>query len=92
MTASINTKPRIGRLRFTPRPVDAEDIPVGTLVRTPLGHLAKVLAHRGFRRGHRVRLVCQYVERVDRNSRRFDVFLILPELVKVIGPEPKTAA
>lgn len=81
MTAAINTKPPIGLLRFTPQPKDAEDIPVGTRVRTPLGMEAVVIAHRGKRRGHRVWLVCRYIR--PRN-RAFDVALILPELVEVI--------
>ena len=33
MNADINTKPPIGLLRFTPRPVDADTIPIGTKVR-----------------------------------------------------------
>lgn len=92
MTAGINTKPPIGLLRFTPRPRDAEDIPLRSIVRTPLGHLAEVLEYRGFRRGHRVRLVCQYVTRVNTKARRFDVFQILPELVVVVRLGPKEAA
>lgn len=80
-SAGINTRPPIGRLRFTPKPRDHEEIPIGTTVRTPLGMLAVVIAYRGFRRDHRVRLVCRYLQ--PRN-RAFDVALILPELVEVI--------
>jgi len=81
MNAGINTTPRIGLLRFTPKPRDAEEIPIGATVRTPLGLDAVVIAYRGKRRGHRVWLVCRYIR--PRN-RAFDVALILPELVEVI--------
>ena len=81
MSAGINTKPPIGLLRFTPQPRDAEEIPIGSKVRTPLGMDAVVIAYRGKRRGHRVWLVCRYVR--PRN-RAFDVVLVLPELVEVI--------
>lgn len=81
MSAGINTKPPIGLLRFVRRPKDAEEIPIGTKVRTPLGMDAVVIAYRGKRRGHRVWLVCRYVR--PRN-RAFDVVLVLPELVEVI--------
>ncbi len=81
MNAGINTKPLIGLLRFVRQAKDAEDIPIGTKVRTPLGMDAIVIAYRGKRRGHRVWLVCRYIR--PRN-RAFDVALILPELVEVI--------
>ena len=81
-SAGINTRPPIGRLRFTPKPRDHEEIHIGTTVRTPLGMLAVVIAYRGFRRDHRVRLVCRYLQ--PRN-RAFDVALILPELVEVVS-------
>lgn len=80
MGAGINTVPRVGLLRFTPQPKDAEDFPVGTRVRTPLGMEAVVIAHRGKRRGHRVWLVCRYA---NPRNRAFDVVLVLPELVVV---------
>lgn len=82
MSAAINTKPPIGLLRFVRQAKDAEDIPVGTRVRTPLGMEAVVIEHRGKSRGHRVWLVCRYEH--PRN-RAFDVALILPELVEVIS-------
>jgi AcrR family transcriptional regulator len=82
MSAGINTKPPIGALRHAPRPRDAEEVPVGSLVKTPLGLEARVIAHRGFRRGHRVWLVCRYVQPVNR---RFDVAQILPELVTILS-------
>lgn len=81
MTAGINTKPPIGLLRHTPRPRDAEEVPVGSLVRTPLGMEATVIAHRGFRRGHRIWLVCRYV---TPTNKRFDVVQLLPELAVVL--------
>lgn len=81
MTAGINTKPPIGLLRFTPRPIEPEEIPIGTTVRTPLGHLATVIAHRGKRRGHRIWIVCRYITPVNR---AFDVVQVLPELLEVI--------
>lgn len=87
MSAAINTRPAIGVLRFAPRPIDAEDIPVGTIVRTPTGALARVEGYRGFRRDHRIRLVCRYLRPVNK---RHDVVQLLPELVTVM--EEKQAA
>lgn len=81
MTAGINTKPPIGLLRFTPRPIEVESIPIGTLVRTPLGQLARVTGYRGRRRQHREYLVLRYL--TPRN-RAFAVVLLLPELVEVV--------
>lgn len=81
MTAAINTQPAIGRMRFIRRPVDAEDIPIGTTIRTPTGALAQVINYRGFRRDHRIRLVCRYIKPVNK---AFDVVLLLPELVTVV--------
>ena len=46
-----------------------------------MGLLATVVAYRGFRRDHRVRLVCRYI---NPQNRAFDVALILPELVEVV--------
>lgn len=82
MTAGINTKPPVGLLRFTPAPKDEEEIPVGTVVRTPTGALARVEGYRGHRRDHRVRLVCRYLEPANR---AFDVVQLLPELVEVVS-------
>jgi hypothetical protein len=81
MTAGMNTKPPIGRLRHQPRPKDAEDIPIGSRVLTPLGHEAMVIAYRGYKRGCRVWLVCRYTKPTNR---RFDVVQVLPELVTVL--------
>lgn len=81
MTAAINTIPRIGQLRFTPKPIDAEDIPLRSRICLPTGALAIVEGYRGFRRDHRIRLVCRYLKPVNR---AFDVVLMLPELVTVI--------
>lgn len=81
MKAAINTVPRIGLLRFTPKPKDAEDLPVGTRIKLPSGAMATVIGYRGFRRDHRIRLVCRYTDPVNR---AFDVVLMLPELVVVV--------
>ena len=81
MTAGINTKPPIGILRFVRQAMDAEQIPIGATIRTPLGMLAIVEGYRGYRRGHRVWLVCRYCK--PRNK-AFDVVQVLPELVEVI--------
>jgi hypothetical protein len=82
MTAGMNTKPPIGRLRFVRKPRDAEEIPVGSIIKTPLGHLAMVIEHRGGgKRGHRVWLVCKYLQPANR---AFAVVQILPELAEVV--------
>ncbi len=81
MTAAINTTPPIGLLRFTPRPRDAEEIPIGATVRLPLGQLAEVIGYRGYRREHRVRLVCRYLAP---KNHAFDIVKLLPELVEVV--------
>lgn len=60
---------------------DAEDVPVGAIVRTPTGKKARVLGYRGYRRDHRVRLWCQYLEP---ENKRFDKVLLVPELVTVV--------
>lgn len=81
MNAGINTKPPIGLLRFTPRPIDAETIPIGSRVRLPSGQTAVVLRYQGYKRQHRVRLVCRYEK--PRNK-HFNIVMVLPELVEVI--------
>lgn len=83
MTAGMNTRPPIGLLRHGPRsrPRDAEEIPIGSVVTTPTGKEARVIAYRGFRRDHIVRLVCRYLEP---ENKRFDVVLLAPELVVVV--------
>jgi len=82
-----------------PRAKDAEDIPVGAIVETPLGHRARVVGYRGAAgtklrrgRGHRTWLVCVYVHRVDRRDRRQDTVLLLPELVRVVETTQQEAA
>lgn len=60
---------------------DAEDIPVGAIVQTPTGKKARVLGYRGYRRDHRVRLWCQYLQP---ENKRFDKVLLVPELVTVV--------
>jgi hypothetical protein len=97
MTAGINTKPPIGALRNgpRPRPMDAEDIPIGSIVRTPTGALARVEGYRGGKRSgggqkdNHERLFCRYL--TPRN-RRFGTLVILPELVQVVPKEESHGA
>lgn len=81
MTAAINTKPPIGELRFVNKPREHDEFPVGSIVQTPTGEHAEVLGYRGWRRGHRIWLVCRYLK--SAHKRNADV-QILPELVKII--------
>lgn len=62
--------------------MDAEDIPIGATIKTPLGMPAIVEGYRGYRRGHRVWLVCRYC---NPRNKAFDVVQVLPELVEVIS-------
>jgi hypothetical protein len=64
-----------------PATQDAEEIPVGAIVKTPTGKQARVLGYRGYRRDHRVRLWCQYLQP---DNKRFDKVLLVPELVTVV--------
>lgn len=84
-SAAINTRPGVGVLRRLPRPIEPEAVPVGSLVCTPTGQLARVIGHRGLKRDFRVRLVCKYVKPVNR---RYDVVLLVPELVTVVAATP----
>lgn len=81
-----------GGMIAAPRPVlwarylaarqkEPEDVPINSLVRTPTGQLARVVGYRGFRRDHRVRLVCRYEQPANR---RYDVVLLAPELVHIV--------
>lgn len=63
------------------RPIDAEEVPIGATVKMPSGAIAVVEGYRGYRRDHRVRLVCRYV---TPKNKAFDVAQILPELVEVM--------
>lgn len=63
------------------RAEDHERVPIGAVVRTPLKKLARVESYRGFRRGHRVWLVCRYLEP---ENKRFDIVQLLPERVEVM--------
>lgn len=81
--ATAGAQPR-ALLPFTPRPRDAEDVPLGTPVETPLGRRAVVVGYRGKRRGHRVWLVCRYLQP---ENRRHAIVQLLPELVRIIGKE-----
>ena len=90
MTAAINTKPPVCNLRINTRPRDAEDIPIGTTVKTPTGALARVEAYRGGRRmgggekDNHERLVCLYI---DPKNRRRAVVVLRAELVEVVPKE-----
>jgi len=90
MTAAINTKPPIGHLRFKSRPRDADEIPIGTKVRTPTGATAVVEGYRGGRRvgggdkDNHERLVCRYL---NPTNRRWGYVLLRAELVEVITEE-----
>lgn len=82
MPMTIDTRLLVGRLRDRPRRhMEAEEVPIGSRVRTPTGKEAIVEGYRGFRRDHIVRLVCRYIEPVNK---RFDVVLLPPELVTVL--------
>jgi hypothetical protein len=95
MTAGMNTKPGVGRLGKR-RARDHEEIPIGSLVKTPTGRFAVVVDYKGYGtrggpgRPHRVWLVCRYEHPVNK---KFDFASILPELVEVLraGP-PKEVA
>lgn len=71
-----------GDMRFVRRARDADEISIGSRIRTPLGLDAVVTGYRGHQRGHRVWLVCRYLRPVNR---AFGTVLMLPELVEVIG-------
>lgn len=88
MSAGSNTWPRVGALRHAPRPIEPDEIPVGAIVRTPTGQLARVIAYRGFRRDFRVRLVCRYLRPVNK---RYDIVMLVPELVQVVEEEDPSA-
>lgn len=67
--------------------LEAEDIPLRAIVRTPTGKEARVIGYRGGRRtggglkDDRTRLVCEYLEP---ENRRFNKVLLVPELVTVL--------
>jgi hypothetical protein len=74
-------KRRTGQMQYVEKAQEAEEIPIGALVRTPLGKLARVLKYSGYRRAHRIWLVCRYLEP---ENKRFDIVKILPERVVVV--------
>ncbi len=64
------------------RDIDPGQIPIGSIVRTPLGLEAEVIRYfSDGRRGHRDRLVCRYLQP---KNRRYAVATLVPELVTVI--------
>lgn len=81
------------------RAKDAEDIPIGSIVKTPSGRLAEVLGYRGNQgkrarsgRDHRTRLQCRYLDPEGR-ARESGAVPLLPELVTVVryGPLQEAA-
>lgn len=76
-----NAARQIPRCAVASHDIDAEDIPVGSIVRTPTGKEAKVLGYRGKRRDHIIRLWCQYLQP---DNRRFDKVLLAPKLVTIL--------
>jgi hypothetical protein len=66
---------------------DTELPPVGAIVRTPTGRLARVVRHAGIKpragnqRDHFERIVCEYL---DPMNRAFAVVRLLPRLVEVV--------
>lgn len=79
-------KPTSSAMGLVTRPKEAEDIPIGAIVQTPTGAQARVEGYRGFRRDHRIRLVCRYMDPVNK---RFDVVLLVPELVTMVQQEER---
>lgn len=84
----------IPRLRHIITPRDHEEIPIGSIIRTPMGRLARVVDYKGYgkntgraykpgpnQRPHRVWLVCQYLDPVNK---KFDFCPLLPELAEVV--------
>ena len=64
------------------RDIELAQIPIGSIVRTPLGLEAEVIRYfSDGRRGHRDRLVCRYLQP---KNRRYAVATLVPELVTVI--------
>lgn len=64
------------------RDIELGQIPIGSIVRTPLGLEAEVIRYfSDGRRGHRDRLVCRYLQP---KNRRYAVATLVPELVTVI--------
>lgn len=84
--AEARPRPRPARLDLA-QDREPDDFPIGSVVRLPTGKLARVVGYRGVRRGHAVRLVCKYLEPVNR---RFDVVQVLPKLAAIV--EVKEAA
>lgn len=76
-----------------PRAKDAEDFPIGTTVRTPLGKLALVIGYRGAQgsrvrkgRGHRTWLVLKYIAPGPR-EREAGTVQLLPEFAVAVPME-----
>lgn len=76
-----------GSARLPQRARDHEEIPLGSVVKTPLGLLARVEAYRGYgdregaERAHRVYLVCRYLQPANK---RYDIVQLVPELLTVV--------
>jgi hypothetical protein len=88
-SASHNVAPPVGALRLPvrTRDRDVEDFPIGTVVRTPLGMLAKVEGYRGGKRlgggqkDDHERLFCRYM---DAASKKFGTVLLQPSKVEIV--------
>lgn len=71
----------------TPSDVDPETIPVGAIVRTPRGRLAKVIGRTGKPRGGGQvdpfpRLICRYLEA---SNAKFGIVRLQPKYVEVVS-------
>lgn len=76
-TEGINTVAASTSLK-APRHLYLEDFPIGSIVITPLGQKAKVIKHLHYERSTRERLLCEYLEPVNK---KFARVWLLPELV-----------
>lgn len=80
---STHTRPS---LEAPPVDIDPESIPIGSIVRTPQGRLAKVIGHAGKPRGGGQtdpfpRLICKYLEV---SNAKFSIVRLQPKYVEVV--------
>lgn len=73
-------------LEAMPQDVDPEAVPVGTIVRTPQGRMAKVIGHTGKPRGGGQtdpfpRLICKYLEA---SNAKFGIVRLQAKYVEVV--------
>lgn len=74
-------------IEAVPQDVEADTIPVGSIVRTPQGRIAKVIGHTGKPRGGGQtdpfpRLICKYMES---SNARFGIVRLQPKYVEVVS-------